>query len=528
MDQPTTMQRSIDDLRARREASLHPGRPGSAEKHRAKGKLTARERIDLLVDPGSFMEIGGLRRAPSTGNPKEQRPYTDGVVTGRATIDGRPVCVYAQDATVFGGSVGQTYARKIADIMGLAQKTGCPIIGLADSAGARIQDGVAALASYQLVGILNVRLSGVVPQITVIMGTCAGGAVYSPAMGDFTFMVEGTSHMFVTGPDVVREVTGEEITMEELGGADINAVTGNAHHVDESDEEALESVRRLLSYLPSNNVAEPPRYAPTVDQSNEAMVSDLELELDDLVPAEANKAYDVRDVIERVVDDQDFFEIHSRWATSVVIGYARIDGRSVGIIANQPAVNAGTLTYETAEKAARFLRTCDVFNVPIVTFVDVPGFMPGVAQERAGSIRRGAKLFYSYVEAKVPTVTVTLRKAYGGAYATMGSKHSLNDVNLAWPTAEIAVMGAAAAVRVVHGRELMQLMADGGDVEALYEELVASYQADHNTPYPAAERGWVDRVIKPHETRVEIARALALMEGRRPDPPLRPHGNIPL
>ncbi|MDQ8046496.1 MAG: carboxyl transferase domain-containing protein, partial [Solirubrobacteraceae bacterium] len=355
MAQRLTMREAIEDLHARRQAALLPGQPGSVEKHHAKGKLTARERIALLVDEGSFLETGRLRRAPTTGTEGERRPYTDGVVTGRATVDGRPVCIFSQDATVFGGSVGQVYAQKIVAIMELAQKTGCPVIGLADSAGARIQDGVAALASYQKVGVLNVRLSGVVPQITVIMGTCAGGAVYSPAMGDFTFMVNGTSHMFVTGPEVVREVTGEEMTIEELGGAEVNAVTGNAHHVDETDEEALESVRRLLSFLPSNNVGYPPRFAPTAREDLGFTASDMEL--DDLVPAEPNKSYDVRDVIERVVDDGDFFEIHPRWAMSIVIGFARVDGRSVGVIANQPTESAGVLSNETAEKAARILRT---------------------------------------------------------------------------------------------------------------------------------------------------------------------------
>jgi propionyl-CoA carboxylase beta chain len=523
---PPTMAESIDGLQARRDESLYPGKEGSIEKHHAKGKLTARERIELLVDPGSFLEVGRLRRAPlrSQEGHGELRPYGDGVVTGRATIDGRPVCVFSQDATVFGGSVGQTFAEKMVRIMDLAGSIGCPIIGLADSAGARIQEGVTALANYQKVGLKNVQLSGVVPQLSLIMGTCAGGAVYSPALGDFTFMVDGTSHMFLTGPEVVREVTGQETTMEELGGAEINAITGNCHHVDDNDEESLLSARRLLSFLPSNNVAQPPRFAPSMP--NEFV--DADYELDTYVPAETTKGYDVIGVIERVVDDGDFFEIHAKWAKSIVIGFARIDGRSVGIIANQPIVNAGTLNIDSTEKAARFLRTCDAFNVPIVSFVDVPGYMPGIEQERGGAIRRGAKLFYGYADAKVPTVTVTLRKAYGGAYATMGSKHSDNDVNLAWPTAEIAVMGAQGGVKIVYGRELLAAMQNGEDVEALYNQRIADYQAEHQTPYPAAERGWVDKVIKPHETRLEIAKALELMEGRRHDAPLRAHGNIPL
>ncbi len=521
-----TMQESIDGLRARREESLYPGKPGSIEKHHAKGKLTARERIDLLVDPGTFVEVGRLRRAPlrSADGAGEQRPYGDGVVTGRALIDGRPVCVFSQDATVMGGSVGQTFAQKMVRIMELAQDTGCPIVGLADSGGARIQEGVTALSNFQIVGKKNVDLSGVVPQITLIMGTCAGGAVYSPAMGDFIFMVDGTSHMFLTGPEIVREVTGEETTMEELGGAEINAITGNCHHVDDNDEESLLSCRRLLSFLPSNNVVEPPRFANQTSRE----FSERDYELDSIVPIEGTKAYDVLEVIERVVDDGDFFEMHAKWGRSMIIGFGRIEGRAVGIIANQPAVNAGTLNIDAGEKAARFLRTCDAFNLPIVTFVDVPGYLPGLEQERGGAIRRGAKLFYSYAEAKVPTVTVTLRKAYGGAYATMGSKHSDNDINLAWPTAEIAVMGEKGGVKIVHGRELMRAIQAGEDVETLYNELLADYRDEHLSPIPAAERGWVDKVIAPHETRMEIARGLDLMEGRRSDAPLRSHGNIPL
>jgi propionyl-CoA carboxylase beta chain len=520
------MQESIDGLRQRRDESLYPGKEGSVEKHHAKGKLTARERIELLVDPGTFEEIGRLRRAPlrSADGKGERRPYGDGVVTGRALIEGRPVCVFSQDATVFGGSVGQTFAQKMVRIMEIAQQTGCPVVGLADSAGARIQEGVTALSNYQIVGLKNVQLSGVVPQLSLIMGTCAGGAVYSPALGDFTFMVDGTSHMFLTGPEVVREVTGQETTMEELGGAEINAITGNCHHVDDTDEESLQSARRLLSFLPSNNVQQPPRF----EDPGSPEITETDYELDGIVPAEGTKAYDVTHIIERVLDHGDFFEIHSKWAKNIVVGFGRIAGRSVGIIANQPNFNAGTLNIDSTEKAARFLRTCDAFNVPIVSFVDVPGYMPGIEQERLGAIRRGAKLFYGYAEAKVPTVTVTLRKAYGGAYATMGSKHSDNDVNLAWPTAEIAVMGAAGGVKILHGRELMAEIQAGGDVEAMYNRLLAEYQAEHQTPYPAAERGWVDKIIAPHETRLEIARALELMEGRRADAPLRAHGNIPL
>ncbi|MFT4035624.1 MAG: acyl-CoA carboxylase subunit beta [Patulibacter sp.] len=521
-----TMSDAIGELRRRREASLTPGSERSIAKQRERGKMTARERVETLLDPDSFMEVGQLRRAiRRTDDPDERRPFGDGVITGRGTIDGRPVCVFSQDYTVFGGSVGEVYAQKMAAIMDLAAKTGCPIIGLSDSGGARIQEGILALSNYAKVGLRNVNLSGVVPQISVIMGTCAGGAVYSPAMTDFTFMVNGTSHMFVTGPEVVQEVTGQATTMEELGGATVNAEVGNCHLVEEDDASALAAVRELMSYLPSNNVAEPPRLPsdPEID-----VIDGRALELDAIVPVEANKGYDVLGVIERIVDEDSFFELHARWARSIVIGFARIDGRAVGIIANQPNHNAGVMTYDSTEKAARFLRTCDAYNVPIVTLADVPGYMPGIEQERGGVIRRGAKLFYAYVEAKVPTITVYLRKAYGGAYATMGCKQGDNDINLAWPTAEIAVMGAPAAVKVLHGPHLMKVIQEGGDVAAEYGRLVEEYKAEHLTPYPAAEHGWVDRVIAPHETRREIARGLRLMEGRRADAPLRAHGNIPL
>ncbi|MBO9533987.1 MAG: acyl-CoA carboxylase subunit beta [Solirubrobacteraceae bacterium] len=521
-----SMSDAIADLRDRREQSLRPGSERSIAKQHARGKMTARERVELLLDEGSFMEVGQLRRAIArTDDPNERRPFGDGVITGRGTIEGRPVCVFSQDYTVFGGSVGEVYAQKMVAIMELAAKTGCPIIGLADSGGARIQEGILALSNYAKVGVLNVNLSGVVPQISVIMGTCAGGAVYSPALTDFTFMVNGTSHMFVTGPEVVQEVTGQATTMEELGGASVNAEVGNCHLVEEDDASALAAVRELFSYLPLNNVDEPPRHAPDpyIDE-----IDDRALELDQIVPTEANKAYDVVEVIERVVDEDSFFQLHERWAKTIVIGFARIDGRSVGIIANQPSHNAGVMTYDSTEKAARFLRTCDAYNVPIVTFADVPGYMPGLEQERGGVIRRGAKLFYAYIEAKVPTVTVYLRKAYGGAFATMGCKQGDNDVNLAWPQGEIAVMGAPAAVKILHGQQLMKIIQEGGDVKAEYDRLIEEYKAEHLTPYPAAEHGWVDRVIAPHETRREIARGLRLMDGRRKDAPLRAHGNIPL
>lgn len=521
-----TMDEALADLRDRREQSLNPGSERSLAKQRERGKMTARERVEALLDPGSFMEVGQLRRAiKRTEDPNERRPFGDGVITGRGLIDGRPVCVFSQDYTVFGGSVGEVYAQKMAAIMDLAAKTGVPIIGLADSGGARIQEGILALSNYAKVGVRNVRLSGVVPQISVIMGTCAGGAVYSPAMTDFTFMVNGTSHMFVTGPEVVQEVTGQATTMEELGGATVNAEVGNCHLVEEDDASALQAVRDLMSYLPLNNVAEPVKFAPDPDID---VIDARARELDDIVPAEANKSYDVIDVIERIVDEDSFFELHARWAKSTVIGFARIDGRSVGIIANQPSHNAGCITYDSTEKAARFLRTCDAYNIPIVTLVDVPGVLPGLEQERGGVIRRGAKLFYAYIEAKVPTITVYLRKAYGGAFATMGCKQGDNDINLAWPTAEIAVMGAPAAVKVLHGQKLMKMMQEGGDVKAEYDRLIEEYKAEHLTPYPAAEHGWVDRVIAPHETRREIANGLRLLEGRRSDPPLRAHGNIPL
>jgi propionyl-CoA carboxylase beta chain len=516
---PTTASR-IDGMRMRRDEATLGGGAQAIERQHARGKLTARERLELLLDPGSFVETDMLvrHRASSLGLEKT-RPYTDGVVTGWGTIDGRKVFVFSQDFTIFGGSLGEVMAEKICKIMDLAVSVGAPVIGINDSGGARIQEGASSLAGYGTIFDRNVRASGVIPQISVIMGPCAGGAVYSPAITDFVFMVKGTSHMFITGPDVIKAVTGEEVTFEELGGATTHASrSGIAGFIAEDETDCLAQVRYLLSFLPSNNLEDPPAYLSRDDpeRRDEALNS--------VVPDSPRTAYDMKDVIRRVVDEGEFFEIFPLWAGNILIGFARLDGHPVGIVANQPKVLAGTLDYDSSEKAARFIRFCDAFNVPLVSFVDVPGFLPGTAQEYGGIIRRGAKLLYAFTEATVPRLTVITRKAYGGAYVVMNSKHLRADVSFAWPSAEIAVMGSEGAVNVIYRREI----AKAEDPVARRAELIGEYDDQFSNPYIAAERGYVDDVIEPAETRPRLIRALRMLDTKREQVPPRKHGNIPL
>ncbi|MDQ1709849.1 MAG: propionyl-CoA carboxylase beta chain [Frankiaceae bacterium] len=481
--------------------------------------MSARERIEAFLDPGTFVELDALarHRAKDFGL-ADSRPYGDGVVTGHGLVHGRPVCIFSQDFAVFGGSLGEVFGEKVCKVMDLALKIGAPIVGLNDSGGARIQEGVVSLALYGDIFRRNVLASGVVPQLSLILGPCAGGAVYSPALTDFTVMVEGSSHMFITGPDVVKSVTGEDIEFEELGGARThNKRSGVAQFLATDETHCLAIARSLLSYLPSNNRADPPALAPATDPDR------LVDSLDTVMPDAARRAYDMRHVITAVVDDE-FLEVHALFARNMLCGFARIDGRPVGIVANQPLHLAGCIDINASEKAARFVRTCDAFNIPVLTFVDVPGFLPGSGQEWDGIIRRGAKLIYAYAEATVPKITVITRKAYGGAYDVMGSKHLGADVNLAWPTAEIAVMGAQGAVNVVFRKEL----AAADDPEQRRAELVEDYTDHFATPYIAAERGYIDAVIAPRETRREIIRALRLLRTKREERPARKHGNIPL
>jgi propionyl-CoA carboxylase beta chain len=515
----TTAER-LEELRRRREASLQGGGPEAIARQHDRGKLTARERIELLLDDGSFVETDAfaVHRASGFGIEDERYPG-DGVVTGHGTIDGRPVCVFSQDFTVLGGSLGEVFAEKIVKVMDLAVRMGVPLVGLNDSGGARIQEGVASLGGYADIFLRNVRASGVVPQISAILGPCAGGAVYSPAVTDFVFMVRDTSHMFVTGPNVIRTVTGEEVTMEELGGAMTHASrSGVAHFAAPDEQTALRDIALLLSFLPSNNLEEAPRIEPTDDPDR------LCTSLDTSLPDSANVPYDVRDVISEVVDDGELLEVAAAFAQNIVVGFARLDGRPVGIVANQPQHLAGVLDIDSSTKAARFIRTCDAFNVPIVTFVDVPGFLPGTTQEFDGIIRHGAKLLYAYAEATVPKLTVILRKAYGGAYDVMGSKHIGADLNLAWPTAEIAVMGARGAVNILHRREL----ANADDATTLRAELEDRYAQEFANPWRAAERGYIDAVILPSETRQHLVRGLRFAATKREQTPPRKHGNIPL
>jgi acetyl-CoA/propionyl-CoA carboxylase carboxyl transferase subunit len=492
------------------------------DKHRAGGKLTARERLESFFDPGTFTEFDAFvtHRVDKFGL-DERRIPGDGVVTGWGEVDGRPVVGFAQDATVFGGALGEAHAMKIVKVMENARKAGVPIVGLNDSGGARIQEGVMSLGGYGEVFFRNVALSGVVPQVSLIMGPCAGGAVYSPAITDFIIMVRGTAHMFITGPDVIRAVTGEEVTFDQLGGAETHAtISGVSHLTAASDRDALEMARRLLSYLPLNNLEEPPRAAPAPPPDAVAA------ELARVVPEDSNSPYDVHAVVERVVDVGSLFEVHGGWAPNIVVGFARLDGQPVGVVANNPGVLAGTLDIPASTKAARFVRFCDAFNLPLLTFVDVPGFLPGTAQEYGGIIRHGAKLLYAYAEATVPMMTVILRKAYGGAYDVMCSKHLGGDLNLAWPTAEIAVMGADGAVNILFRREIEK--APEGERAALRAKYVAEYRAEFLNPYLAAERGYIDDVIDPAETRAKLVQALKLLGTKRDDRPSRKHGNLPL
>ena len=516
-------------LRRRTDEAVHAGSERAVAKQHARGKKTARERIDALLDPDSFTELDELARHRSTTfGMADNRPYGDGVVTGYGTVDGRQVCVFAQDFTVFGGSLGQVFGEKIVKVMDLAARTGCPVVGINDSGGARIQEGVVALALYAEIFRRNVHASGVVPQISLVMGPCAGGAVYSPAITDFTVMVDQTSHMFITGPDVIKTVTGEDVGMEELGGARTHSTrSGNAHYMATDEDDAIEYVKDLLSFLPGNNLDTPPVLEPADDPAAVLVREDDEA-LDTLVPDSANQPYDMHTVIEGVVDDGHFLESQPLFAPNILCGFARVDGHPVGIVANQPMQLAGTLDIDASEKAARFVRTCDAFNVPILTFVDVPGFLPGTDQEWNGIIRRGAKLLYAYAEATVPMVTVITRKAYGGAYCVMGSKHLGADVNLAWPTAQIAVMGAQGAVNILYRGALAVAVEEGEDVDAVRSEKVTEYEDELANPYLAAERGYVDAVIAPSRTRVEITKALRLLRNKREQLPPKKHGNIPL
>jgi propionyl-CoA carboxylase beta chain len=512
----------IEDLRARIDEAVHAGSARAVDKQHAKGKKTARERIEMLVDPDSFTEIDEFARHHATNFGMEKnRPYGDGVVIGTATVDGRPIALYSQDFTVFGGSLGEVHAEKIVKIADFALKSGIPLIGINDSGGARIQEGVASLNGYGKIFRLNTRSSGVIPQISLILGPCAGGSAYSPALTDFTVMVKETSNMFITGPDVIKTVTGEDVGMEELGGAFThNTKSGNAHYMADSEADAIDYVKALLSYLPSNNMDGSPVLPPT--ETLEKKASDTALNT--LIPDSPNQPYDMKVLIQAIVDEGEFLEVHALYAQNIVVGFARIEGQSVGIIANQPSQLAGTLDINSSEKAARFLRFCDAFNIPILTLVDVPGFMPGTEQEWNGIIRRGAKLLYAYAEASVPLVTLITRKAYGGAFIVMGSKYLGSDINFAWPSAEIAVMGAQGAVNILHRKEI----SEAKDVEAKRKELVDDYTEKFSNPYLAAERGTIDSVIEPEESRQYITKAFRTLKTKRDILPARKHGNIPL
>ena len=523
---PHTTAGKIADLQQRQDEAVHAGSARAVEQQHAKGKMTARERIERLLDPGSFTELDALARHRATDfGVAANRPYGDGVVTGYGTVDDRPVCVFSQDFTVFGGSLGEVYGEKIVKLMDHALKTGCPLIGINDGGGARIQEGVVALGLFAEIFYRNVIASGVIPQISLIMGPCAGGAVYSPAITDFTLMVEGTSHMFITGPDVIKTVTGEEVSFEELGGAHAhNVKSGVAHYQAHDEDDCLDFARDLLSYLPSNNLDDPPALPGSAGWDAALEITDEDAELDTLIPDSPNQPYDMHDVITRILDDGEFLEIHSLFAQNIVVGLGRVEGSSVGVVANQPMHLAGCLDIDASEKAARFVRTCDAFNIPVLTFVDVPGFLPGTGQEWNGIIRRGAKLIYAYAEATVPKITVITRKAYGGAYDVMGSKHLGGDINLAWPTAQIAVMGAQGAVNILYRREL----AAADDPDALRAQRVTEYEDTLANPYIAAERGYVDAVIRPAQTRSQVTRALRALRNKRQTMPPKKHGNIPL
>ncbi|WP_167305843.1 acyl-CoA carboxylase subunit beta [Nocardioides euryhalodurans] len=516
----------LQDLERRLDEAIHAGSAKAVERQHAKGRKTARERIELLFDEGSFVELDELARHRSTAFGLEKnRPYGDGVITGYGTVDGRMVCVFSQDFTVMGGSLGEVYGEKICKVMDLAIKTGCPIVGINEGAGARIQEGVVSLGLYGEIFRRNVHASGVIPQISLIMGSCAGGHVYSPAVTDFTIMVDGSSNMFITGPDVIKTVTGEDVTMEELGGARThNTKSGNAHYMASDEDDALDYLKAMLSYLPQNNLDPAPAYDEVPDMG----VTDADRALDTIIPDSPNQPYDMHDVITATLDDEEFLEVQSMFAPNILIGFGRVEGQSVGVVANQPMQFAGTLDIDASEKAARFVRFCDAFNIPVVTFVDVPGFLPGTDQEWDGIIRRGAKLIYAYAEATVPLVTIITRKAYGGAYDVMGSKHLGADINVAWPTAQIAVMGAQGAVNILHRKTIAAAQEAGEDVDAKRAELIDAYEQTLANPYIAAERGYVDAVITPHETRLEVVKALRLLRSKREVLPAKKHGNIPL
>ncbi len=507
-------------LRELGEAAAHAGSEQAAARQHERGKLLARERLDLLLDPGSFVELDRFVRHRETEfGMQDNRPWGDAVVTGFGTVFGRPVCVFSQDFTVFGGSLSEVFAEKVCKVMDMAVKVGCPVVGINDSGGARIQEGVVSLAGYAEIFWRNVQASGVVPQVSLIMGPCAGGAVYSPAITDFVLMTEGSSYMFITGPDVVKTVTGEDVSFEDLGGATAHATRSGVAHLVAPDERAcIDDARYLLTFLPQNNLETAPYAAPTDPVDRESP------DLDTLIPDSPNKPYDIKRVIEAVVDDGDFLELQPAYAENIVCGFARLGGHAIGVVGNQPAALAGVLDIDASVKAARFVRTCDAFNVPLVTFVDVPGFLPGTAQEWGGIIRHGAKLLYAYAEATVPKLTVITRKAYGGAYDVMSSKHIRADVNVAWPTAEVAVMGPDGAVNIVFRKELESV----ADPDARRAELIADYKERFANPYSAAERGYVDDVIEPRRTRPYLIRALETTLSKREPAPKRKHGNIPL
>ena len=510
----------VQKLREMRAKAREGGGQARIERQHAKGKWTARERIERLVDPGSFREVDMFVTHRTVGfGMGERKVLGDSVVTGWGRIDGRLVYLFSQDFTVFGGSLGEVHAEKVCKIMDMALKNGAPLIGLNDSGGARIQEGVVSLAAYAHVFLRNVLASGVIPQISAIMGPCAGGAVYSPAMTDFILMVKNTSFMHITGPEVIKAVTREEVTSEELGGAMVhNAKSGVAHFAAEDEEDCLYQLRKLLSYLPQNNLEDPP-FVPTDDPPDRA-----DEELSSIIPDNPSKPYNMKDVIRHVVDDGDFFEVQAHWAPNIIVGFARLGGFSVGIVAQQPMVLAGVLDIDSSTKAARFVRTCDCFNIPIVTFEDVPGFMPGVDQEHGGIIRSGAKLLYAYCEATVPKITIITRKAYGGAYDVMSSKHIRGDISYAWPSAEIAVMGPEGAVNIIFRKEI----AAAKDPQAERERLLKEYRESFANPYVAAERGYIDDVIEPQETRFRLIEALQMLQNKRDANPPKKHGNIPL
>src|SRR6266516_337911 len=516
----STTHDKIEHLRDLREQARLGGGERRIEAQHAKGKLTARERLDLLLDQGTFVEIDRFvtHRSSSFGLDNEHY-YGDGVVTGYGKIDGRLVYVFSQDFTVFGGSLSETHGEKICKVMDLAMRNGAPIIGLNDSGGARIQEGVVSLGAYAEIFLRNVLASGVIPQISAVMGPCAGGAVYSPAMTDFIFMVEGIGHMFVTGPNVLKTVTHEDVTFDQLGGSMVhNSTSGVAHFSCPSEPDCIRMIRQLMSFIPSNNLEDPPRITP-IDSPTRSEVA-----LDSIIPDNPNKPYDMKAVIGHIVDDGDFFEVQELFAANIVVGFARLNGRSIGIVAQQPGTLAGVLDINSSDKAARFVRFCDCFNIPIITFVDVPGFLPGVSQEYNGIIRHGAKLFFAYCEAMVPKITVITRKAYGGAYDVMNSKHVRGDINYAWPTAEIAVMGAEGAVNILFKDEIDKAK----DADQRRKELIAEYTAKFANPYIAASRGYIDEIIEPRFTRIKLITTLEMLKNKRDSNPPKKHGNIPL